>query len=111
MGEKSAAKRAVARVRADMSCGPATVGDWCGEHDGRGSGGLLPLVAVVDAADTGEGNDLGVARRPRLDRPRLRAVLVQRQVATVFAVVAAPNNSLNDAVGMVKKSMAAMSGT
>ncbi|GEM_PF-4208673 len=48
---------------------------------------LLPLVAVVDATDAGEGDDLGVARRPLLDWPPFRGVLVQREMTAVDLMI------------------------
>jgi hypothetical protein len=42
---------------------------------------------VVDAADSGEGDDLGILGQPGLDRAWLWRVFVQRQVASVFVVV------------------------
>ena len=48
---------------------------------------LLPLVAMVDATDAREGDDLGVARRPLLDWPRFRGVLVQREMTAVDLMV------------------------
>ena len=53
----------------------------------RPSGSVSPLIPVVDAANSGDGDDLGILRRPGLNRARLRRVLVQRQVASVFVVV------------------------
>lgn len=48
---------------------------------------LLPIVAMMDAADAGEGDDLGVTRRPLLDWPRFRGVLVQREMTAVDLMV------------------------
>ena len=42
---------------------------------------------MMDAPDSGDGDDLGIAGRPGLDRTWLRRVLGQRQVATVFVIV------------------------
>ena len=56
---------------------------YAADHSGR----VSPLVPVVDATDSRDGDDLGVARRPLLDWPRCRGVLGQEEVTAVDLMI------------------------
>ncbi len=48
---------------------------------------MPPLVAAMDAADTGQSNNLGLAGWVELNWSMFRAVLFECEVATVLVVV------------------------
>ncbi len=72
---------------------------WC---TGRPSGSVSPLIPVVDAANSGDGDDLGILGRLGLNRAWLRRVLVQRQVASVFVVVGDELGDQSSGVGLIE---------